>query len=145
MEEEQEFVEDCVKTVLHVQAQRGWDAKLGLDFEMVPLTRPYGLSAGCVFQAQAVRAGKPAADVLVEIEHYNPQPPKALPPDEHITRTTKTDPNGVATCMLTQPGWWCITAQRVEGTLHHDGKPAPVRKRATFWVYVDEPTIQESR
>jgi len=137
MEEEHEFVEDFVKTVVHVQAQRGWDARLGMEFELVPLTRPYGLTAGCVFQTQALRAGKPLADVLVEVERYNPEPPKSLPPDEQITRTLRTDPSGVATCTLAEPGWWCITAQRLEGTRSHNGEPAPVRQRATFWVFVD--------
>jgi cobalt/nickel transport protein len=138
MEQEQEFVEDYVKAVLHVQAQRSWDAKLGMDFELVPLTRPYGLRPGCVYQAQALEAGKPLTNALVEVEHYNAQPPKTLPPDEQITRTVKTDPNGVATCTLAKPGWWCITAQKLDGTHDHAGKPCPVRKRATLWIYVDE-------
>src|SRR6185437_3468160 len=42
MEEDSEFLQDTVKMVLHVQAQKGWDAAAG-DFEFVPLTRPYGL------------------------------------------------------------------------------------------------------
>jgi cobalt/nickel transport protein len=144
MEEEQEFLEDCVKVVVHVQAQRGWDARLGLDFEFVPLTRPYGLSPGCVFQARALLAGKPLPDALVEIEHYNPQPPAALPGDEQITRAVKTDPNGVATCTLTEPGWWSVTAQHAEGTREHSGKAFPVRKRTTFWVFVGGPSISNA-
>src|SRR5438445_406898 len=42
MEEEQEHWQDTVKVVLHVQAQKGWDAALASAFELVPLTRPYG-------------------------------------------------------------------------------------------------------
>ena len=74
---------------------------------------------------------------LVEIERYNPTAPKELPADEHITRASKTDPNGVVTCTLTEPGWWCITAQRNGGVLMREGKEFPVRERATLWVYVD--------
>src|ERR1700682_4195295 len=75
MEEEQEFLRDSVKVVLHVQAQKEWDADAGQELEMVPLTRPYGLRPGMVFQAQGREhpqpAGKPLAGVLVEIERYN--------------------------------------------------------------------------
>src|SRR5262249_32186824 len=112
MEEEQEFFHDTVKVVLHVQAQKGWDAVVGQGFEITPLTRPYGLQPGMVFQAQALLDGKPAPRALVEVERYNATPPKQLPADEHITRTVRTDPNGVATCTLTEAGWWGITAQR---------------------------------
>jgi cobalt/nickel transport protein len=144
MEEEQEFLQDTVKVVVHVQAQKGWEGAIGQTFEMVPLTRPYGLQAGMVFQALArvdeATSAQPAtgAGALVEIERYNPTPPKELPPDEHITRTVHTDPQGVATCTLTDPGWWSITAHRDGGLRRHNGKDYPVRRRATLWVFVEE-------
>jgi cobalt/nickel transport protein len=137
MGEEELFFQDTVRVVVHVQAQEGWDAATGQGFEMVPLTRPYGLEAGMAYQAQAAANGKPAAGVLVEVERYNPTPPKQLPPDEQITRTAKTDPNGVVTGTLTGPGWWCLTAQRDGGSREHDGKSYPVLSRSTLWVYVD--------
>jgi len=144
--EDKEFLQDTVKVVLHVQVQKGWDAVAGMPFEMMPLTRPYGLQPGMVFQGQIeAQAGKPeqgskpGAGALVEIEHYHPTPPTTLPPDEHITRTTKADPNGVVTCTLTEAGWWCLTAARAGGTKEHDGKDYPVRQRSTLWVFVDEP------
>ncbi|HEV3116992.1 MAG TPA: DUF4198 domain-containing protein [Gemmataceae bacterium] len=147
MEEEQEYWQDTVKVVLHVQAQKGWDAALGSGFELVPLTRPYGLQPGIVFQAEinAQPASKNGgAGALIEIERYNHRPPKNLPPDEHITRTVKTDRNGVLTCTLADPGWWCITAQRHDGQLARNGKEYPLRRRTTFWVFVDEKTISEA-
>src|SRR5207244_11331129 len=52
MEEDQEFLQDTVKVILHVQAQKGWDADPDRQFRIVPLTRPYGLQPGAVFQAQ---------------------------------------------------------------------------------------------
>lgn len=145
MEEDQEFLQDAVKVVLHVQAQRGWDRPAGLGFELMPLTRPYGLPAGSVFQAQATVDGKPAAGALVEIERYNARPPRELPPNEQITRTARTDPNGVITCSLTEPGWWCVTALRDGGTRPHDGKTYPVRQRTTFWIFVDPPQERADR
>jgi cobalt/nickel transport protein len=137
MEEDQAFFQDTVKVVLHVQAQRGWDEALG-GFELIPLTRPYGLQPGMVFQARVSADGKPLAGALAEIERYNPTPPKMLPPDEQITRTAKTDPNGVVTCTLPEAGWWCIAAERDGGKKEQNGKAYPVRQRAILWVYVDE-------
>src|SRR5262249_55977711 len=138
MEEEQEFFHDTVKVVLHVQAQKGWDAAVGQGFEMTPLTRPYGLQPGMVFQAQASLDGEPSARALVELARYNATPPKHLPADEHITRSVRADPNGVATCTLTEPGWWGITAQReTSEQREYKGKKYPVKQRATLWVYVD--------
>ena len=138
MDEEKEFYEDTAKVVLHVQAQKGWDASLGNGFELTPLTRPYGLLPGAVFQVQALVDGKPLPGALVEIERYNASPPKELPPDEQITRTAKTDPNGIVTTTLPEPGWWCLAAQRDGGKKERSGKMYPVRQRAIFWVNVED-------
>jgi cobalt/nickel transport protein len=137
MKEEQEFLQDTVSVVLHVQAQKGWDAGLGDPYpHLVPLTRPYGLQPGMVFQAQLFKPHPERRRVLVEIERYNPTPPKELPPDEQITRTARTDPNAVVICTLTDPGWWAVTAVDVaRGAVRPEG---PVRIRATLWVFVDE-------
>jgi cobalt/nickel transport protein len=144
MEEDGEFLEDTVKVVLHVQAQKGWAGDAGAPFELVPLTRPYGLQPGLAFQAQVESRGakadgdKAPRGRLVEVEHYNPAPPKELPPDEQITRTARTDRGGVVTCTLTDPGWWCLTAARDHGEKERDGKRYPVRQRSTLWVFVDD-------
>jgi uncharacterized GH25 family protein len=137
MEEDQEFLHDTAKVTVHVQAQKGWDAASGSAFEWVPLTRPYGLKPGMVFQAQVLAGARPLAGSLVEIEQYHPATPERLPPDEHITRTARTDPNGVVTTTLPEPGWWCLTASRDGGRREHAGKDYPVRQRTTLWVYVD--------
>ncbi len=82
---------------------------------------------------------------MVEVERYNPSPPANLPPDEHITRTTKTDPAGIVTVSLMEPGWWGLTAARNGGKKEHDGKSFPIRERVTLWVFVDDPkTIQNA-
>jgi cobalt/nickel transport protein len=137
IEGEGEFLQDLVKVVLHVQAQKGWDAVLPGTFQLVPLTRPYGLQPGMVFQAQAEGTDRPLKGAPVEVERYHPVPPKETPADEHVTRTARTDPNGVVTCTLTEPGWWGITVQRDAGTRERKGKAYPMRQRATLWVFVE--------
>jgi cobalt/nickel transport protein len=144
MEEEKEFLQDTVRVVVHVQAQKGWDRRSsnhGID--ITPLTRPYGLQPGMVFQAilenhQLNPTKEAVMNALVEIERYNSKPPKELPPDEQMTRTAKTDPKGVVTCTLTEPGWWCVAGNLTEGERERDGKKYPIRQRAIHWVYVDD-------
>ena len=138
IEEEKLFLHDSVKVVYHVQTQNGWDVATRQPFEIVPLTRPYGLQPGIVFQGQVLNEAKPLARALVEVERYSATPPKELPPDEQITRSLRSDPNGVLTSTLAEPGWWCITAQTDGGMRERDGKMYPVKRRATFWVFVDE-------
>jgi cobalt/nickel transport protein len=135
-----EHVSDTAKAILHVQSQKGWDAKSEGKFELLPLTRPYGLEPGMVFQAQVVLPPnireKSINNNLVEVERYNPTPPKDPPADEHRTRTVKPDPNGVVTATLTDSGWWCLTASRDGGGVAKDGKQRT--HRTTLWVFVDE-------
>lgn len=128
-------LQDLVKVVVHVQTQNGWDRRAadpGFP-EPCPLTRPYGLIPGMAFRAEFEEAGpnggQPVAGALVEVEKYNPRPPKALPPDEHVTRSARTDRVGTATVTLTEPGWWAVTVIRDKGG---------VRQRGTLWAFVDE-------
>jgi uncharacterized GH25 family protein len=150
LEEEEVFVQDTVKMIVHVEAQKGWDAMTRPNFEWEPLTRPYGLQPGLVFQARLQTLfkamGEPGSPptlvglsgLQVEVERYNASAPKELRPDEQITRVVKTDPSGVVTCTLPEAGWWGLTATRQAGTRTHEGKDYPVRRRTTLWVYVDE-------
>jgi uncharacterized GH25 family protein len=146
MEEDREFLQDSVKVVLHVQAQKGWDGRVLPGLEFLPLTRPYGLQPGMVFQGRIGGRGQKRtpgsssvlSGALVEVERYNPVAPRQLPPEEQITRTARTDPNGVVTTTLTDAGWWCLTAGREAGTQEREGKAHPLRQRTTFWVFVAE-------
>jgi cobalt/nickel transport protein len=145
MADEKHFVRDVCRVVIHVETQKGWDLAHSdaKEFKLMPMTRPYGLRAGTIFQARIVPQG-PQLLHFVEVERYNATPPKALPPDEHMTLSLKSDENGVATCTLPEPGWWAITATRKfnqfqqPATKERDGKPYPVVERATLWVPVDD-------
>lgn len=146
MADEKLFIRDTTRVTVHVETQKGWDARLGEanQFAIVPLTRPYGLRAGMTFQAAVHPNDGNGVSHLVEIERFNPQPPAALPTDEHITLAVKTDPNGTATCTLPDPGWWGLTAVRRypaearHPTRDRDGTAYPLVERATLWVPVDD-------
>ena len=67
MESDNEFLQDNVKVVLHVQAQKRWDDAVDTEFELTPLTRPYGLEPGMVFQAELLAGGRRATVVFASI------------------------------------------------------------------------------
>ncbi|RME71286.1 MAG: DUF4198 domain-containing protein [Planctomycetota bacterium] len=124
---------DHVKLVVHVQAERGWDAVLGQPLEIVPLTRPYGLFPGVTLRGQVFANGSPLAQgfAYVSVERYNPRAPKTLPPEERITRTERTGPGGTFAVTLPEAGWWVIAAERPRRT-----ESAKVHERGLLWVYV---------
>jgi len=166
MPEEKHFLEDRTKVILHVETQNGWDREVAPNkpdpvepaeqsSEILPLTRPYGLSPGMAFRVevtglrvwkypgrprQSANVELPMHRALVEVERYNSAPPKELPADEQITRTARTDALGTATVTLTSSGWWCIVALKNAGRMQdRGGEQHPVIQRATLWVHVDEP------
>jgi cobalt/nickel transport protein len=148
IEEEGEAVQDSVKQCLHVMAEVGWDRRLGLPVELVPLTRPYGLEAGFAFSARAYLDGEPLAGATVEIEKFNgfPVPAGKLPTDQFgvedvpmITRTAKTDALGYITYTLDEPGWWMVSVSAQSGTVEVEGTGYPRVMRGGLWVHVEEP------
>ena len=72
-----EPAEDCyivhhTKTVVTAFGDdEGWDGELGLETEIVPLSKPFGLYAGNVFQGIVKLNGEPVPYAEVEVEFYN--------------------------------------------------------------------------
>jgi uncharacterized GH25 family protein len=152
MEDEKHFLRDVTRLVIHVQTQKGWDKRYvdPKDFYLLPMTRPYGLRPGTVFQVRASATNFPESH-LIEVERYNAVPPRTLPADELITLSLKTDQNGFAVATLHDPGWWVIAATRKSYPLRtdppmkeHEGKSYPVVERAILWVFVDDLTPRKS-
>ncbi len=143
-EEEEIFLQDYSKSILHVQEKGGWDRKIGHKLELVPLTRPYGLQAGGVIQALVLYNGTPLAGCEVEFEKLQPKPPKedAIPGEEFITFEAKTDPDGIVTFGLHEEGWFAITAVRESREeVTHQGHTGDLVERATLWINVAPLTV----
>ncbi len=123
--------------------EEGWDSAVGLETEIIPKTRPYGLWTGNVFTGQVLVKGKPAADVDVEIEYLNESkgnPKKVQPPsDPFITQVVKTDANGLFTYAMPRAGWWGFAAlSTADWTLKQDGADKPVEMGAVIWVHTTD-------
>ncbi len=112
----------------------GWDTELGLKTEIVPLSKPFGLWAGNVFQGIVKLDGEPVPFAEVEVEHLN-EAGAQVPSEIMITQTIRADANGVFTYAAPVDGWWGFAAlSTAEETLEHDGEAKPIELGAVLWV-----------
>jgi cobalt/nickel transport protein len=121
-------------------AEEGWDQEVGLKAEIVPLTRPFGLYAGNVFQGVVKFKGKAVAGADVEVEYWNPDKKVTAPNDYFIAQVMKTDKNGVFTFAPPKAGWWGFAALTEEknAVVHTDGKKKDAEYGAVLWVQFTE-------
>ncbi|MDJ0783153.1 MAG: DUF4198 domain-containing protein [Desulfosarcinaceae bacterium] len=115
----------------------GWDSELGLPTEIVPLTKPFGLYAGNLFQGVVKLNGEPVPYCQVEVEYYNENAADAVraPTDIMITQTVKADGNGVFSFAVPAPGWWGFAAlNSADYTIAHAGSQKTVEVGAVIWV-----------
>ena len=137
-----EPAEDCfivhyTKTVVTAFGDdEGWDAELGLKTEIVPLSKPYGLYAGNVFQGVVKMDGQPIPYAEVEVEYYNRDEKAQAPTDYMVTQTIKADSSGVFTYATPRSGWWGFAALNTAGyALKREGQEKDVELGAVIWVY----------
>ncbi|WP_319543520.1 DUF4198 domain-containing protein [uncultured Pseudodesulfovibrio sp.] len=83
-----------------------WNRPIGLETEIVPLTRPFGNYAGNVFQGIVMYKGKPAPYTRVEVEFYNEDGKRTAPNERMVTQEVLADSNGVFTFACPWQGWW---------------------------------------
>lgn len=136
-----EPAEDCfiihyTKTVVTAFGDdEGWDREVGLKTEIVPLSKPYGLYAGNVFQGIVKLNGKPVPYAEVEVEYYNAEKKYTAPTDYMVTQTIKADQNGVFTYAAPKAGWWGFAAlNTADFKLKHGSEEKDVEIGAVIWV-----------
>lgn len=136
-----EPAEDCfiihyTKTVVAAFGDdEGWDEEIGLKTEIVPLSKPFGLYAGNVFQGIVKLNGKPVPYAEVEVEYYNEDGKSHAPTDYMVTQTIKADQNGVFTYAAPRSGWWGFAAlNSAEYKLKQAGEHKDVELGAVLWV-----------
>jgi cobalt/nickel transport protein len=115
----------------------GWDSELGLPTEIVPLTKPFGLYAGNLFQGVIKLGGRPVPYAEVEVEFFNEAAAtaKSAPTEYMITQTIKADGNGVFSYTVPGPGWWGFAAlNTADYTIAHGGAEKAVELGAVIWV-----------
>ena len=134
---EDAFIIHFTKTVIAAFGDdEGWDAELRQKTEIVPLSRPFGLYTGNVFQGIVKLNGRPVPHSKIEVEYYNQHQNITVANDYMITQTVKADQNGVFTYAVPKSGWWGFAALNpAEFKLNHDGQPKEVELGAVIWVH----------
>lgn len=140
-----EPAEDCfivhyTKTVITAFGDdEGWDEEIGLKTEIVPMSKPYGLYAGNVFQGIVKLNGKPVPYAEVEVEYYNKDGKYGAPTDYMVTQTIKADVNGVFTYAAPRSGWWGFAALNTsDEKKKHEGEDKDIELGAVIWVEFHE-------
>lgn len=140
-----EPAEDCyiihyTKTIVAAFGEdSGWDEPIGLKTEIVPLTRPFGLYAGNIFQGTVLVDGKPAPGTEVEIEYYNREKRSRAPNDYFVTQVVKADKNGVFTYAVPKAGWWGFAGLNTsDKKIKFEGEDKDVEIGAVLWVEFKE-------
>lgn len=134
---EDHYIIHMTKTVVDAFGmEEGWDQPVGLRAEIIPLTRPYGLWAGNVFQGKVLVDGKPVAGADVEVEFWNGKKTVKAPAEPFITQVVKTDDNGIFTYAIPWGGWWGFAAltDAPETMKSPDNKDVGIELGAVFWV-----------
>ena len=136
-----EPAEDCfivhyTKTVVTAFGDdEGWDEEIGLKTEIVPLSKPFGLYTGNVFQGIIKVDGKPVPYCEVEVEYYNQNGKAEAPTDYMVAQTIKADGNGVFTYAVPKAGWWGFAAlNTADEKLKQDGEEKEIEIGAVIWV-----------
>ncbi|WP_316899696.1 DUF4198 domain-containing protein [Pseudodesulfovibrio indicus] len=104
---ENNYIRHITKVVVDAYGEgEEWNKPVGLDTEIVPLTRPFGNYAGNVFQGVVLLNGKPAPYTRVEVEFYNKDGKRQAPNDRMVTQEVLCDGQGVFTFACPWKGWW---------------------------------------
>jgi cobalt/nickel transport protein len=122
--------------------ESSWDEPVGLETEIIPLTRPYGLWRGNLFSGQVLLKGKPLPYAEIEIEYLNEKAEQGrlhAPSDSFVTQVVKADARGVFHYAMPKSGWWGFAAlSEADWKLQYDGVDKAVEIGAVFWVYATE-------
>jgi cobalt/nickel transport protein len=137
---EDAFITHYTKTYVTAFGEdEGWDTELGLKTEIVPISKPFGLWAGNVFQGRVMVDGEPAPHAEVEVEFYNETGTATVPSDLMITQTIKADGEGIFTYATPAAGWWGFAAlTTAEEPMMHEGEAKDHELGAVIWVRFEE-------
>ena len=135
------FIIHYTKTIVTAFGDdEGWDQEIGLKTEIVPLSKPFGLYAGNLFQGIVKFDGKPVPYAEVEVEFYNQDKRFQAPTDYMVTQTIKADQNGIFTYATPKSGWWGFAAlNEADFKLKtNSGDEKGVELGAVIWVHFED-------
>ncbi|MCF8111159.1 MAG: DUF4198 domain-containing protein [Desulfobacteraceae bacterium] len=135
------FIKHYTKVCVNAYGlEQGWEEPVGLETEIVPLTRPYGLWTNNVFTGRVLVNGEPVPNAEVEVEYLNESAGNISyihpPSSPYVTQVVKADSSGVFTFAMPKAGWWGFSAlSEADWTLEHNGAEKNVEIGAVYWVH----------
>lgn len=141
------------KTYLHQQAkvllpvlgvENGWNVPFGQSFEILPLTRPFGLTAPALFSGRILLDGKPLENIPIHMGRINTSHTQALT-KWHKFLEARSDDDGQFSFVLNEPGWWYCEASIPGAPLKGpDGAMRDLERSTILWLYIDAPHAAKS-
>jgi len=137
------YLQMITKMVVNVAGKpTDWDKELGLDAEIIPLSKPYGVWAGSSFSGMVKASGIPVpfAEIEVELLNYeidmkNNKTGKSLTNAPHQSFKVieiKANERGEFTFHIPREGWWSFNAKGVGHNKKY--KDRELSQDAVFWV-----------
>jgi len=129
------------KVVVHAFGlEQGWDARVDLPVEIVPLARPYGLWTGNAFRGVVLRDGEPVSFAEIEVEYWNADREVDPPSAPFVTQVIQADANGVFTYAMPRAGWWAFAAlvEGEEKLTNPNGERVDVELGGLLWVRCED-------
>ncbi|MEI6897559.1 MAG: DUF4198 domain-containing protein [Psychromonas sp.] len=142
------YIQQITKTIVNVgNLPTDWHNDLGLNAEIVPLTKPYAIYAGGIFSAVVKSNGKPVPFAYIEVEFLNfpPQmknnqfaktPIIGADADRFVSQSIYADANGTFHFSLLKAGQWGFAALGVGSQKTYKNKT--LSQDAVIWVQVNK-------
>ena len=132
------FLQQSVKVMVPVHGEdAGWYESSGQRFEILPLTRPFGLIAPQIFTGRVLLENQPLPGINVTLHRINTDGQK-VPTSWHQNLSLRTNGNGEFSFVANRAGWWCAMAHLEGAPLKGaDGQPKKLMQGSLFWFYVD--------
>ena len=145
-EHKQYYIQQLCKVILPVLGvDYGWNIPAGLGFEVVPLTRPFGINAPAIFSGKVQFLGKPLPNISVKMGRINIEKKPSIT-HWHEEMAGITNQTGEFVFLVNQSGWWFCEAQIPGDPIKgNDGEMKPVKFGSILWFYVDSPSNERKK
>lgn len=137
-EKQKTFLQQSIKVMVPVYGEdAGWHESTGQRFEIVPLTRPFGLTAPQTFTGRVLLENRPLPGAQVTLYRINTDGQK-VPTHWHQSLSLRSNANGEFSFTANRAGWWCAMAHLEGAPLKGaDGQPKTLQLGTLFWFFVD--------
>lgn len=134
------FRQDYAKCIVPVLGYgEGWQQPSAAPFEILPLSRPFGLTAPALFSGLVLLNGQPLAGAPVSMRRINTDASSPPGPWQRELAAV-SDTLGRFSFVLPAAGWWgCQATASGDPLKGDDGESRQLDLGALLWLYVDTP------